>query len=243
MKARRIGTLFLVALAGALPFLASCTQNPHDVMDLLSEGNLRFAEDDADHPRQDEDRRYYVATKGQYPVATVLAPSDSRVPVELLFDAGVGDLFVVRVMGNVAMESQVLSAEYGVERLSTPLVVVLGNTACEIVSAAAGSTHVQSGLGPFVEKVAPAVARAREKHPDLQGAAFLREAVKENVFQSIEDLLESSSLLRNKARMAKIALVGAVYDIGAGKVEWLGKHPDQERLIREAAEKETESGE
>src|SRR6266700_2996350 len=98
---------------------------------LLSEGNARFVAGQTQHPHQNDERRRSAVAQGQEPFATILACADAREPVELIFDRGVGDLFVVRVAGNVAGDHELGSVEYGVGALNTPLLVVLGHSKCD----------------------------------------------------------------------------------------------------------------
>ena len=204
---------------------------------LLKEGNVRYASGEARHPNQGEDRRSQAVAEGQKPFATILACSDSRSPVEVLFDRGVGELFVVRVAGNVADESQVATIEYGVEHLHTPLLVVLGHSGCGAVTAACKGGELPGHLHVLVDRIKPAVAKARTltEQPDRLVAT----AIEANVWQQIEEVLASSSLVREKVKEGALQIVGGVYDLEKGTVGWLGQHPTQEALISkvEAAEK------
>src|SRR5262245_36848791 len=113
---------------------------------LLKEGNSRFATGKSQHPHHDAERRSSTVAQGQEPFATVLGCSDSREPVELIFDRGVGDLFVVRVAGNVAGTSELASMEYGVGHLNTPLLIVMGHTKCGGVAAAVKAAALNGNL-------------------------------------------------------------------------------------------------
>lgn len=203
---------------------------------LLKEGNARYAQGKSKHPNQGADRRSVAVAEGQKPFATVLACSDSRSPVEVLFDRGVGELFVVRVAGNVADASQVATIEYGVEHLGTPLLVVLGHSGCGAVTAATKGGDLPGHLSVLINRIKPAVAKARAvgAGPDRIVAA----AIQANVWQQIEDILSSSSIVREKVREGALQIVGGIYDLEKGTVAWLGSHPTQDAVIVQAEEAE-----
>jgi carbonic anhydrase len=204
-------------------------------MRMLAVGNARFVAGKPEHPHADAGRRTETAQKGQRPFATIVSCSDSRVPAELVFDCGIGDVFVVRVAGNVCGLDEVGSIEYAVEHLGTPLLIVLGHSECGAVTAVATKAEVSGNVARLVEKIQPAVEAAQKSHPNLHGKALVPEAIKTNVWQSIEDMLKSSPVLRELARAGKVKIVGALYDIRDGKVAWLGPHPNQARLVATAA--------
>lgn len=203
---------------------------------LLKEGNARYAQGKSKHPNQGADRRSIAVSDGQKPFATVLACSDSRSPVEVLFDRGVGELFVVRVAGNVADDSQVATIEYGVEHLGTPLLVVLGHSACGAVTAATKGGELPGHLSVLINRIKPAVAKARAvgAGPERIVAA----AIQANVWQQIEDILSSSGIVREKVREGALQIVGGIYDLEKGTVAWLGSHPGQDAVIVQAEEAE-----
>ncbi len=201
----------------------------------LKEGNARFVADKPVHPHADAVRRHETST-GQHPIATILGCSDSRVPPERLFDCGVGDIFIVRVAGNVVATDEAGSIEYGIGHLNTPLLVVLGHTSCGAVTAVATNAEVGGNILPLVSPIKPAVERTRKEYPALAGKEFVAAAIKANVWQGIEDLLARSPEAREKIKEGKLKVVGAIYDIATGQVQWLGAHPEEEKLI-EAAEK------
>ena len=128
---------------------------------LLREGNARFAMGTPQHPHQDAERRAATAAQGQEPFATILACSDSRDPVELIFDRGVGDLFVVRVAGNVAGESELATVEYGVGHLNTPLLIVMGHTKCGAVTAVVKEAELHGHLLTLAKKIKPNTKASR----------------------------------------------------------------------------------
>ena len=205
---------------------------------LLKAGNERYVEGKAAHSNQDQARRTLTSTEGQRPHTIVLSCSDSRVPVEIVMDGGIGELFIVRVAGNVTNADEAGSIEYGVEHLNSPLLLVLGHTKCGAVTAVAGKAKLEGNLKDIDRRIKPAVARAHKLHPDLKGNDFIHEAVIEDVWQSIEDLIRTSLVIRNEIRENKVTVVGAVYDIDTGKVEWMGAHPDQDRLMKKYGSKD-----
>ncbi len=217
---------FAIAPAGETPAITS-----QEALRLLREGNARFASWKAENPNVSSARLTETATQGQHPVATVLACSDSRVPVERVFDRGIGDIFVVRVAGNVCGTDEVASLEYGVEHLGTPLLIVLGHTNCGAVIAALSNGEAHGNIPALLDKIAPAVASVRRKNPGLADKDLLSAAIIANVWQSIADMYKSSAILREKVRSGQLTVVGAVYDIANGKVTWLGAHPEQEKLL------------
>ncbi len=209
----------------------------------LREGNIRWASGETKNPHIDAERRKELAENGQKPFATILTCSDSRVPAERLFDQGVGDIFVVRVAGNVAGTSENGTVEYGVEHLETPVLVVLGHTKCGAVAATATKAEVGGNITAIIGQIQPAVDRAAKANPELSGKDLVPAAVKENVWQTVSDLLRRSAAVRKMVKSGELKIVGGVYDIASGKVEWMGEHPWQSELatafeLREAKRNE-----
>lgn len=199
----------------------------------LKEGNDRFAAGKSVHPNADAQRRELVAAQGQRPFVTILACSDSRGPVELLFDQGIGDLFVVRVAGNVCNVDETGSIEYGVDHVGTPLLVVLGHTGCGAVTAVVMGGEVHGSIPKLVAGIRPAAAKAGQANPHLHGKELVPAATEFNVWQSIDDLFKRSSIIRRHARDGKVKALGAIYDLPSGKVKWLGEHPETARLLKD----------
>lgn len=202
-----------------------------EVIALLQEGNARWAANKPENPSGDLDRRAALARDGQKPLVTIVTCSDSRLPVERIFDRGVGELFVVRVAGNVAGDSETGTVEYGVGHLHTPLLVVMGHTKCGAVAAAASGAQVHGKVAGILKEIAPAVDRAKKNFPSAEGDALVSAAVRENVWQTIFDLFRGSSELRLAAMSGELKVIGAVCDISTGKVEWMGDHPWQAELF------------
>lgn len=200
-------------------------------LSLLKEGNTRFTDGKSFHPNQEISRRAELAAAGQEPSATILACSDSRDPVELIFDRGVGDLFVVRVAGNVAGLSELATIEYGVTHLGTPLLIVMGHSKCGAVTAAVKGAELHGHLPSLVNLIKPAAEKAKNNGPEEE---CVPRAIELNVWQQVENIFAKSALIRESAAAGKVQIVGAVYDIATGKVQWLGQHPEIDRLIADA---------
>jgi carbonic anhydrase len=213
--------LFLVPLAASASSEASHPVSPEQAMEMLREGNQRFALGQPKHPNASFSRRLVTTTNGQAPFATVIACSDSRVPVEILFDQGIGDLFVIKVAGNVGDTDEIGSAEYGVDHLGTPVLMILGHTYCGAVTAVATGAEVHGSIPELVDNIVPAVERARHAHPDAETPALINAAIEENVWQAIDDILSKSHAIAERAEAGKVLVVGAVYDILTGRVRIL----------------------
>ena len=202
-----------------------------EALDMLREGNARYASGNEQRPNQDRQRRSLTAWQGQQPFAAVLACSDSRVPVELLFDRGIGDIFVVRVAGNVAGGTEMGSIEYAVEHLGVSLIAVLGHTRCGAVTAVAKGEEVSGNMNALAELIAPAVARAKAEYPGATGDLLVYEAVKANVWIAAEKFFKSSAIIRREVKSGALAVIGAIYDIESGQVDWMGVHPAEQQLL------------
>jgi carbonic anhydrase len=201
------------------------------VLSCLRDGNARWVANTPDNPAADPARRAALAQNGQHPFVTVVTCADSRLPVERLFDRGVGEVFVVRVAGNVAGDSETGTVEYGVGHLHTPVVVVMGHTKCGAVAAAAGGAQVHGKIAGLVTRIAPAVDRARRLNPAATPDELAAAAVRENVWQTVFDLLRQSPALRESMEQGEVKVVGAVCDIATGRVDFLGEHPWQAELL------------
>jgi carbonic anhydrase len=190
----------------------------------LKEGNKRFYKGLAIHPRQNQSQRNYT-NKKQQPFATILGCSDSRVPIEEIFDQGIGDVFTIRVAGNVISPDVIGSLEYGAY-LATPIIVILGHTHCDAVTAAYKNPVLKSYVKSLIAKIKPVIKKTKQKYPTLHGDAFMNKAIEANVWQSSKALLTKSTIIRNKVKNKKLKLIGAIYDIKSGKVKWLGEYKE-----------------
>jgi len=222
-----IGVMALAATALAAGASAA-KPSPDAALQLLKQGNARFAAGQATRPHQDQARLLQASkeNQGNHAYATVLSCSDSRVPVEMIFDAGVMDIFVIRVAGNVVRTDEAGSIEYGLAHVNTPVLVILGHTQCGAVNAVTnevqGHGHaLERNIPPLVAPIVPAVQRAMRENPDKKGLAVVPLAIEENVWQAMEDLFRQSPASLNLAKAGKVKVVGAVYDLASGQVKWL----------------------
>lgn len=202
--------------------------SPDAVVQMMKDGNVRFANNKSTNPHVDSARLIQAGkeNQGDYAYATVLSCSDSRVPVERIFDAGVMDIFVVRVAGNVVDTDEAGSIEYGLAHVNTPVLVVLGHTQCGAVTAVAngvqGHGHaLEVNIPPLVDNIEPAVKRAMAANPTVAAADIIPYGIEENVWQGIEDLFMKSPASREIVKSGKAKVVGAIYDVGTGQVKWL----------------------
>jgi carbonic anhydrase len=154
--------------------------------------------------------------------------------VEIVFDQGIGDIFAIRVAGNVCGTDEMGSIEYAEEHLGSPLLVVLGHTECGAVTAATVGAEVHGNVKPVIDRIAPAVRQAHIAHPELSGKALVPCAIEANVWQGVEDLLKKSPATRHRVEAGKLKVVGAIYDVKDGQVKWLGEHPQQSQLLKNA---------
>jgi len=193
------------------------TKNPEPVgsdvaLKRLMDGNQRFINEKRQNPNQSRVRLVETAV-AQYPFASILGCADSRVPAEIVFDQGLGDLFVVRVAGNVGSQTAIGSLEFSTAVLGTQLIVVMGHSRCGAVSAAIKGDPLPGRIGVFVEEIKPAVERVREKTGDLE-----QNAVIANVQYQVERLKETSSILSGLIRQGKLKIIGGRYDLATGRV-------------------------
>jgi carbonic anhydrase len=215
---------FLLATA-AIPALAQhhdeAPQPPAaEVLRDLTEGNARFASGAPKHPHAGLDRVHEVAG-AQRPHAVILTCSDSRVPPEVVFDQGIGDLFVVRVAGNVANNDQIGSSEYAIEHFNSPLLVVLGHSQCGAVSAVVNGDAVSKDIGRMVVHIGESVTKVRKDRPMLKGTDLVAASVQANVQKTVEDLRRGSDIIGGRVRDGKLKIVGGVYNLADGKVAWV----------------------
>ena len=191
----------------------------------LRDGNRRFVESEA---IGNQGHRASLAA-GQEPFAIVLGCSDSRVPAELVFDLGFGDLFVIRVAGNIVAPSQVGSVEFAAARFGTPLVVVMGHTQCGAITATleelAGHATQSRNLRSIVDRVRPSVESVMALGRNLDSATLIREAVRANVRASANHLRHGSEILERLIRDSGFMVVGAEYSLETGTVDFFDGVP------------------
>jgi carbonic anhydrase len=222
----QVSGLFAAGLAVGKSALAAdkptTIVKPDEALALLLEGNKRYVKGEPAHPRRTPEDFSPLAA-GQNPFAVIVGCSDSRVAPEVLFDQGVGDLFVVRVAGNVingAGSTVKGSIEYAIAELGVQLIMVLGHSECGAVKAAI--THIDAhdslpgSINELVENIKPAVAAVRD-----QPGKLLENVIKANVERGVEKLNTLPPILAEAVKNGKLKVVGAVYDLRSGKVELL----------------------
>ena len=187
-----------------------------EVLARLEDGNRRYMAGKLMHPRQDARRRAELATE-QHPFAIVLGCSDSRTSPEVLFDQGLGDLFVVRVAGNVLNDQILGSIEYAVEHLGTQVVVVLGHERCGAVKATKETLAAKAEAPPHINSLVSAIRPAVEAAPGADVEAMTHA----NIRYVVQGLRSSAPTLKGKVDAREIAVVGAYYDLDTGKVVFL----------------------
>jgi carbonic anhydrase len=183
-------------------------------LQLLKDGNARFSADRAQTKDTSQKRRLELV-KGQHPFAVVLACADSRVSPELIFDQGLGDIFVLRVAGNIADPFVLGSVEYAVEHLHTPLIVVLGHDHCGAVAAALSPKKPGGNLGMVINRVF-----VGKQLPQSTEAMHLA-AAKNNAIHQAKSITDSSEVLKKAVDEKHIQIEAGLYHLDSGKVEWL----------------------
>ncbi len=201
--------------------MSTTALSPAHAIQYLKEGNRRFVQGSPLNLNQDETRRRSTHSQGQSPFCAILTCSDSRVPVELVFDQGIGDIFVIRVAGNVVGTNELGSIEYAVEHLGTPLVVVLAHTNCGAVTAVCDQGLLPGNLRDISAKILLAVEEAKRTHTGLTKDELVQKAVECNLWKSVDDILGSSPPIRWNVENGSVVLAGALYDIRSGEVSWL----------------------
>ena len=197
------------------------TLTPDEAWRLMSEGNRRFVAGSPQHPNQDVGKRHELVD-GQAPMATLFGCSDSRLAAEIIFDKGLGDLFVVRNAGQVIGESIVASLEYAVAVLGVPLIVVLAHDSCGAVRAAIDGTAIDAApLPPHIWKLVAPIVPAARKVLSEQGGSTVADIDPELVGQehlrnTVHDLLQSSELIAQAVTEGRLGIVGANYRLNEG---------------------------
>ena len=203
---------------------------PADALKELREGNRRFVSGETDAESLARRSHRPDLVEGQAPFAIILACSDSRVPVEIVFDQGVGDLFVIRVAGNIAAPTQIGSVEYAAAVLGARLVVVLGHTNCGAVAATldglvGNASNPSPNLRAIVDRVRPAVEPVLAEHPGADTAAVVSAAIRANIRAAVERLSRDSQILQQRIEDDELIVVGAEYSIETGEVEFFDGDP------------------
>jgi carbonic anhydrase len=222
MQSKVLTTLFLFLAACANAGSARESQSPQQPqqaavqspLDELLAGNQRFVSGQSRHPHQDAARRAETA-QGQHPFAVIVGCADSRVPPEIVFDCGLGDLFVVRVAGDVCEDAALGSIEYAVEHLGTRTIVVLGHERCGAVEATVKGGELPGHMRAFAAAIAPNVRNAAESGDKLDAA------VRANALAIRNQIATCAPILSEFAHKGDLKVVAARYDLDTGKVEVL----------------------
>ncbi len=193
--------------------------SPDDVIKLLKDGNVRFTNNDL--TARDHSKQVRKSTLSQYPKAIVLSCVDSRVPVEDVFDRGIGDLFVARVAGNFVNEDILGSMEFACVVSGSKLILVMGHEHCGAVKAAVDDVKL-GNITPMLQKIRPAVESVvYDGERNAKNQEFVHMVCESNVRNTIAQIRLNSPLLKEMEDNGKIKIVGSVYDMDNGKVDWL----------------------
>jgi len=200
-------------------------KNAEQALQILQDGNRRFVAGIRDEDSPHISDLIKVQDK-QNPFAIILGCSDSRVPAEIIFDQGMGDLFVIRIAGNIVAPSQLGSIEFAVEQFGTPLVVVLGHSSCGAVSATLEdiknpSPENSSNVFSIVKRIRPVIENLLQTASDADEQALLEMAIKANIMASVKQLQTESPLLQAYIEKKQLLIVGAEYSLNTGVVEFL----------------------
>ncbi len=215
IAATAFGDSFLNTEQTAIADIHPVSSNPvssNEAIKRLLDGNQRFINQKRQYPDQSLEHLRLVA-KAQYPFAAILGCADSRVPAEIVFDQGLGDLFVVRVAGNVVSDTVIGSLEYSTTVLGSQLIVILGHKRCGAVAEAIKNEPLPGRIGLIIEGIKPSVERVK-----LRTGDNMQNAVIANIQYQTEKLQESSTILAKLLSEGKLKIVGACYDIDTGKV-------------------------
>ena len=185
-----------------------------EALQRLKDGNRRFVESSATHEHQQADRRVKIA-KAQNPFAVVVCCSDSRVPPEIVFDQGLGDLFVIRTAGDVVDDVGLGSIEYAVEHLNVPLVVVLGHDRCGAVSATVAGGEVHGHVQAVINAILPALEKVKGQPGDA-----VANTVRANIYETVKTIRTSGPILSDRVKTGKLTIFGARYNLDDGHVEF-----------------------
>lgn len=199
------------AKAAEIPSTSPESLSPDAALQKLMEGNQRFVDHQPQYPDQSALRLQEVA-QAQHPFATILSCADSRVPAEIVFDQGIGDIFDIRIAGNIATHEAIGSIEYAVVLLASPLLMVMGHERCGAVTAAVQNESLLGDISTFVKAIKPAVEKVKSQPGDA-----VENAVVANVQYQIEQL-KHSKLLTEQVRSGKLKIVGGRYDLDTGRV-------------------------
>ena len=186
----------------------------------LMRGNQRFAAHRMQHPHETLQRQLTLAKKGQHPFAIVLSCSDSRVPPEIIFDEGLGDLFVIRVAGNIVDDAVIGSIEYAAEHLGVRLLMVLGHEKCGAVQAAIEDSH-EAHIANLAQAIRPALALVQHEGSSVNREKYAGQVARANVHHVVSQLKSSQPVLATLCNEQKLKIVGGYYQLLTGHVKLL----------------------
>lgn len=198
------------------------TTTPAAALKKLQDGNARFVGGRTVH--RNLTAQVKDTAKGQYPFATVVSCLDSRTSTELLFDQGIGDVFNARVAGNVVNPDIIGSLEFGSKVAGSKLIAVVGHTACGAVKGACDHVDLSANLSGLLDRIEPAVrntSSTRGADRSSKNITFVNSVAENNVRLAMRDIRRNSPILRDMERKGEIAIVGGMYDLETGRVEWL----------------------
>jgi carbonic anhydrase len=196
-----------------------------DALERLRDGNRRFISDEVSEEVSAIRKHRAGAAAPQSPFAIILACSDSRVPTELIFDQGIGDLFVIRVAGNIVAPSQIGSIEYAAKQFGTRLVIVLGHSNCGAIIAtlrelALKESHRSPNLRAIVDRIRPALDSVLEEYYDAEDEAVVASCVRANIQASVDGLQHGSLILEKLIEAKELNIIGAEYSIETGYIDF-----------------------
>jgi carbonic anhydrase len=216
-RVRALGSILIVVTVAWAQ--TAFGQTPAAALERLKAGNERFVRDAAVDLPVDAAKRQ-AQLKGQSPYAILLSCADSRVPPEIVFNVGLGELFVVRTAGSVTDEAVLASIEYGAEHLKAPLLVVLGHEMCGAVTAAIETKPGAPSQGPNLDALVAAIRPAFDHMHSPADKEHLTEAILANTDQVIHDILARSAIVKHLAAQAHLQVVGAFYELSTGRVRF-----------------------
>jgi carbonic anhydrase len=196
------------------------TPTPAAALQRLKEGNSRFVDGKSVARKIDANRLKELA-EAQHPFAVILTCADSRVTPELVFDQGLGDVFVLRVAGNIADRTEIASIEYAVEHLHVPLVVVIGHEKCGAVAAALDGKPLPGDLGWLIKQI-----HVGDQLPENK-ADRLKAGIQANALHAADEMKQKSNVIRELATTKRIQIATGIYSLTSGKVKWLEAKPEE----------------
>ena len=201
--------------------LSQAAIRPGDALQMLKEGNARFVNKSA--ISRDYEKQIEMTTNGQFPFAAVVSCIDSRIPTEIVFDQGIGDIFNARIAGNFVNDDILGSLEFACKLAGSKLIVIMGHTSCGAVKGACD--HAELGnLTGMLDKIKPAMENVKTSDGEERNSSnlkFVNEVAVQNVYMNIEKLKRESPVLNEMFQNREIEIVGAMYDVASGRVDFI----------------------